>query len=298
MIIYTPMPEKGWNMTDKKIIKVKSNEGGHWVGDGFPVSTMFSYSEDAGGISPFLLLDYAGPADFEPSEKPRGVERHPHRGFETVTIVYQGEVEHKDSAGNAGRIGPGDVQWMTAARGILHEEMHGMDFTRKGGTLEMIQLWVNLPARDKMSDPGYQEILSRNIPVVDLPDGAGRMRLIAGDYNGVHGAARTFTPLNLWDGRIKAGSKMALPIVEGHNAMILVLEGMLSINGRDSVGARQMGYFSREGDTISFSAAEECAFLLMSGEPIDEPIAGRGPFVMNTVEEIRAAMNDYAAGKF
>ena len=285
-------------MANKKITKVKSSEGGHWVGDGFPVSTMFSYFEDGAGISPFLLLDYAGPADFEPSEKPRGVEKHPHRGFETVTIVYQGEVEHKDSAGNAGKIGPGDVQWMTAARGILHEEMHGMDFTRKGNTLEMVQLWVNLPAKDKMSDPGYQEILGRNIPVVDLPQGAGWVRLIAGDYNGLRGAARTFTPLNLWDVRMKAGSKIELPIPEGHNAMIMILSGGVSINAGDFVGARQIVHFSREGNVVSLTATEECAFLLMSGEPIDEPIAGRGPFVMNTAEEIRAAMNDYAAGKF
>jgi redox-sensitive bicupin YhaK (pirin superfamily) len=284
-------------MTDKKMTRVKRSGGGHWVGDGFPVSTMFSYFEDGAEISPFLLLDHAGPADFEPSDKPRGVEKHPHRGFETVTIVYQGEVEHKDNAGNAGKIGPGDVQWMTAARGILHEEMHGMEFTRKGGTLEMIQLWVNLPAKDKLSDPGYQEILNRNIPVADLPDGAGHMRLIAGDYDEVRGAARTFTPLNLWDMRVKAGSKVSLPLADGHNAMLLVLSGRISVEG-EGVAAREIVHFTREGDALLFDALEDCVILLMSGEPIDEPIVGRGPFVMNTAEEIRAAMNDYAAGRF
>ena len=284
-------------MTDKKMTRVKRNGGGHWVGDGFPVSTMFSYFEDGAEISPFLLLDHAGPADFEPADKPRGVEKHPHRGFETVTIVYQGEVEHKDSAGNAGKIGPGDVQWMTAARGILHEEMHGMEFTRKRGTLEMIQLWVNLPAKDKLHDPGYQEILNRNIPVVDLPDGAGHMRLIAGEYDGARGAARTFTPLNLWDMRVKAGASVSLPVPDGHNAMLLVLSGRISVDGEDIV-AREIVHFTRDGDAVSFDVGEEAVMLLMSGEPIDEPIVGRGPFVMNTAEEIRAAMNDYAAGRF
>lgn len=284
-------------MTDKKMTRVKRSGGGHWVGDGFPVSTMFSYFEDGAEISPFLLLDYAGPADFEPADKPRGVEKHPHRGFETVTIVYQGEVEHKDNAGNAGKIGPGDVQWMTAARGILHEEMHGTEFTRNGGTLEMIQLWVNLPARDKMRDPGYQEILNRDIPVADLPDGAGHMRLIAGEYGGVRGAAKTFTPLNLWDMRVKAGSSVTLPVSNGNNAMLLVLSGRISVEG-EGVNGREIVHFTQDGDAISFDVREDSVILLMSGEPIDEPVVGRGPFVMNTAEEIRTAMNDYAAGRF
>lgn len=285
-------------MNNKKVTRIKRSDSGHWVGDGFPVSTMFSYFEDSDGISPFLLLDYAGPADFEPSDKPRGVEKHPHRGFETVTIVYQGEVEHKDNAGNSGKIGPGDVQWMTAAHGILHEEMHGMDFTRKGGTLEMIQLWVNLPAKHKMSDPGYQEIVSRDIPVVNLPDGAGQVRVIAGEYNDVRGAARTFTPLNLWDMRVKTGANVTLPVPDGHNTMLLVLLGQISADNGENISEREIVHFTREGGMISFNVQKEAALLLMSGEPIDEPVVGRGPFVMNTAEEIRTAMNDYAAGRF
>lgn len=285
-------------MLNKKIMRKKANMGGHWVGDGFPVSTMFSYAEDGAAISPFLMLDYAGPADFEPSDKPRGVERHPHRGFETVTIVYQGEVEHKDNAGNAGKIGPGDVQWMTAARGILHEEKHGTEFTKNGGTLEMVQLWVNLPAKDKMTDPGYQEILNGNIPIVDLPDNAGRVRLISGEYNGVRGAAKTFTPINLWDMHVGAGKKISLNIPEGHNTMILVLFGKVAFEGGDTLGERELGLFTTEGDTLTFDVQEEAAILVMTGEPINEPVVGRGPFVMNTTEEIRAAMNDYAAGRF
>lgn len=285
-------------MAEKKLTKISRNNGGHWVGDGFPVTTLFSYFEDGAEISPFLLLDYAGPADFEPSDRPRGVERHPHRGFETVTIVYQGEVEHKDNAGNAGKIGPGDVQWMTAARGILHEEMHGSEFTRNGGTLEMIQLWVNLPAKDKMGAPGYQEILNANIPVVDLPDGAGTLRLIAGEYAGAKGAARTFTPVNLWDMRVKAGSKTVLPVPEGHNAMLLVLDGDVGVTGGEVIEQRQLVRFAAQGDAVSLDVKSDATLLLMSGEPINEPVVGRGPFVMNTTEEIRAAMNDYAAGKF
>lgn len=285
-------------MKTKKIMRVHRATGGHWVGDGFPVSTMFSYHENAAEISPFLLLDYAGPADFEPSDKPRGVEKHPHRGFETVTIVYQGEVEHKDSAGNSGKIGPGDVQWMTAASGILHEEMHGREFTKKGGTLEMIQLWVNLPAKDKMTKPGYQEILNGNIPIVDLPDNVGRMRLIAGEYNGVKGAAKTFTPVNLWDMHLKAGSKVNLSIPDRHNTQILMLFGKVTVNGEEVISQRELGHFSPDGDGITLEVQEESAILVMTGEPIDEPVVGRGPFVMNTQEEIRAAMNDYTRGLF
>lgn len=285
-------------MKNKKITRIHRATGGHWVGDGFPVSTMFSYHDNGEEISPFLLLDYAGPAEFEPADHPRGVEEHPHRGFETVTIVYQGEVEHSDNAGNAGKIGPGDVQWMTAARGILHEEMHGREFTKKGGTLEMIQLWVNLPAKDKMTDPGYQEILSNSIPVADLPDNAGSMRLIAGDYNGMKGAAKTFTPVNLWDMRIGKGHTVNLPVPDGHNTMVLVLMGKAVINGDETLSERELGHFTREGDTVTIEAREETLVLLMSGEPIDEPIAGRGPFVMNTMDEIVTAMRDYATGKF
>lgn len=284
-------------MKNKTVTRINRGTGGHWVGDGFPVSTLFSYDTQGPDISPFLLLDYAGPAAFEPAEKPRGVEKHPHRGFETVTVVYQGEVEHKDNAGNSGKIGPGDVQWMTAARGILHEEMHGRDFTRKGGTLEMIQLWVNLPAADKMGDPRYQEILNKDIPVADLAGDAGHLRLIAGNYNGKEGAAETFTPLNLWDMRLKGGKSVTLSIPEGHNASLLVLSGKIGAGG-ETLGRKELAQFTREGDTLTLDVQEDTVALLMSGAPIDEPIVGRGPFVMNTHDEIRAAMNDYAAGRF
>lgn len=193
----------------KRTLSVQQGGSAHWVGDGFPVRTVFSHQSLGSHASPFLLLDYAGPADFPPSDKPRGVEQHPHRGFETVTIVYSGEVEHRDSTGGGGRIGPGDVQWMTAASGLVHEEMHGRDFTRQGGTLEMVQLWVNLPAKDKKGPPHYQSILASQIPEATLPGGAGTVRVISGEFQGIKGPARTYTPVNLWDLRLKADERPA-----------------------------------------------------------------------------------------
>jgi redox-sensitive bicupin YhaK (pirin superfamily) len=249
-------------------------------------------------ISPFLLLDYAGPADFPPSSKSRGVEQHPHRGFETVTIVYQGEVEHRDTAGNQGRIGPGDVQWMTAAKGILHEEKHGRAFTEKGGTLEMVQLWVNLPAKDKMSAPRYQEILDSMIPAVKLGGDGSIARIIAGEYNGAKGPAMTFTPVNLWDLRLKAGHRTELKLPDGFRTLLLVLKGSIVINDSETIGAAGLALFEREGERIALEAGEDSTLLVMNGRPIDEPIVGHGPFVMNTREEINQAMADFRSGSF
>jgi len=285
-------------MAMKKIDRISHDTGRHWVGDGFPVSTMFSYHTMGPDISPFLLLDYAGPAEFGPSDSPRGVERHPHRGFETVTIVYEGEVEHGDNAGHSGKIGPGDVQWMTAGRGILHVEKHGREFSRRGGTLEMIQLWVNLPAKHKMTEPAYQEILDKNIPVAALDNGAGEVRVIAGEFGGVRGPARTFTPVNVWDVKLEAGKKIVLEFPDGFNAFILVLKGGILANGSEEIDERELAFLTREGETVSVEAARDSRLLILSGEPIDEPIAGQGPFVMNTPEEIRRAMDDYRTGKF
>lgn len=285
-------------MASKSITRISHGAGRHWVGDGFPVSTMLSYHTMGSDVSPFLLLDYAGPAEFGPSDSPRGVERHPHRGFETVTIVYQGEVEHGDNAGHSGKIGPGDVQWMTAGRGILHVEKHGREFSRRGGTLEMIQLWVNLPAKHKMTEPRYQEILDRNIPVAALEDGAGEVRIIAGDYEGTEGAARTFTPVNVWDVRLRGGKKLDLALPEGFNTSILVLKGGVLVNGAEEINERELVFFTREGNTVTIESTEDSTLLVLSGEPIDEPIVGQGPFVMNTPEEIRRAFDDYRTGKF
>lgn len=282
----------------KQLSRIYRAAEAHWVGDGFPVRNMFSYGRNGDEISPFLLLDYAGPQDFEPSSRPRGVEQHPHRGFETVTIVYQGEVEHSDSAGNSGTIGPGDVQWMTAARGILHEEMHGRDFTRKGGTLEMVQLWVNLPARDKMSEPGYQDIRDRDIPVMPLGTDGSIARIIAGELGGSQGPAWTHTPVNLWDLRLKADNASTLNLPDGHTTMLLVLSGSVLVNGSETVNTAELAIFAREGDTISLEAAEDTTLLVMDGEPLDEPVVGQGPFVMNTAAEIGQAFADFRAGQF
>lgn len=270
----------------------------HWVGDGFPVRSLFSYNSHGAHLSPFLLLDYAGPAQFAPANKPRGVGEHPHRGFETVTIVYQGEVEHRDSTGAGGKIGPGDVQWMTAASGILHDEFHSQAFTERGGTLEMVQLWVNLPARDKMAKPGYQTLLGADIPDVALADGAGRVRVIAGDFNGHHGPARTFTPMDVWDVRLKQGAQTRFDIAAGRTLALVVLHGAVLVNGDAAVRPGQFAQLSRDGQGVQIDAQEDSTVLLLSGEPIDEPIVGHGPFVMNTRDEIAQAMTDFNSGRF
>jgi redox-sensitive bicupin YhaK (pirin superfamily) len=282
----------------KRVIAIHPSPEGHWVGDGFPVRTLFSYQAQGAALSPFLLLDYAGPAQFAPAEQPRGVGEHPHRGFETVTIVYQGEVEHRDSAGNGGTIGPGDVQWMTAAGGLMHEEFHSRAFTRSGGTMEMAQLWVNLPAKDKMAAPHYQPIVAAAIPNVDLPEGAGRLRVIAGRIDGHGGAARTYTELNVWDVQLHAGKQTSLPAPEGHTTAIALLRGTLRVNDSRDVAAPSVIVFDRAGEAIRVSAHDEATFLVLTGVPIDEPIAGYGPFVMNTRDEIVAAIEDVQQGRF
>jgi redox-sensitive bicupin YhaK (pirin superfamily) len=289
-------------MMTKKILGLYGNSRGHWVGDGFPVRSLFSYDTLGVHVSPFLLLDYAGPHYFEPTKTRRGVGQHPHRGFETVTIVYEGEVEHRDSAGNGGVIGPGDVQWMTAAGGILHEEYHSSGFAKTGGPFRMVQLWVNLPAKDKMAPGGYQAITSADIPVVDLPDGAGKARIIAGELLGAKGPARTFTPVNVWDLRLKRGTDLRLDLPEGHTAMLVVLGGHVTVNGfqGDSQGAgeAEMVLLGREGRDAAVHADGDATLLVLTGQPLDEPIVGYGPFVMNTEAEIRQAVDDFNSGKF
>jgi quercetin 2,3-dioxygenase len=282
----------------KAVLGVYPSPKGHWVGDGFPVRSLFSYDNLGQHLSPFLLLDYAGPAQFSPAARPRGVGEHPHRGFETVTIVYQGEVAHRDSVGNSGLIGPGDVQWMTAASGILHEEFHSPAFTRDGGALEMAQLWVNLPAEHKMTAPQYQTLLDANIPRVDLPAGAGSVRVVAGQFEGRGGPATTFSPLNVWDVRLQAGHTTSLSVPEGHTAAIAVLRGSVMVNGSRRVGDAELLVLDRTGTEVNIDADANSTLLLLSGVPIPEPIVGYGPFVMNSREEIEAAMRDFQGGKF
>jgi quercetin 2,3-dioxygenase len=282
------------NNTNKRIRRVIRNVPQHWVGDGFPVRSLFSYN-DGYEFDPFLLLDYAGPHHFAPTTAKRGVGEHPHRGFETVTIVYDGELEHRDSSGSHGSIGAGDVQWMTAASGVVHEEFHSDKFTREGGTLEMIQLWVNLPSQQKMAEPRYQNILKQDIPTVALANNAGSVRVIAGSFQGVKGPAKTFTPINLWD--MQVDGEVSFEVPEGQTSMLVVQRGSLSVNDI-GVKATELVLFDQAGSRVHLIANEPSRFLLLAGGPINEPVVGHGPFVMNTREEIQQAFRDYQAGLF
>jgi redox-sensitive bicupin YhaK (pirin superfamily) len=284
----------------KRLIGVQGNDQGHWVGNGFPVRTLFFYQQLAKEMSPFLMLDLAGPAEFPATTERKGVGTHPHRGFETVTIVYDGEVSHKDSTGQGGTIGPGDVQWMTAGSGILHQEFHSDDFAKRGGVLQMVQLWVNLPAKHKMTEPAYQAILSQSIPEIELSNSRGLIRVIAGEHEGHVGPAKTFTPMNVFDIRLKKGEELVLPVADGWNTSVVVLRGALEGAGDSGVVAKdaKMLMFSQDGQDIKIKALEDSVALLLSGEPIDEPIVGHGPFVMNTRQEIDQAINDFNRGAF
>jgi quercetin 2,3-dioxygenase len=282
----------------KAVLGVYPGPKAHWVGDGFPVRSLFSYDQLGRHISPFLLLDYAAPTMFSPAARPRGVGEHPHRGFETVTIVYQGEVAHRDSVGNSGVIGPGDVQWMTAAAGILHDEFHSPAFMRRGGELEMAQLWVNLPAKHKMAPPRYQSILDAQIPQITLPAGAGTLRVIAGSFSGQQGPAATFSELNVWDVRLRSGTEVTLSVPEGHSAAIAVLRGAITVNRSREAQDAELVLLEGGGSDIQIAAGADSTILVLSGVPIAEPIAGYGPFVMNTRQEIETAMNDFRLGKF
>ncbi|MCI0749763.1 MAG: pirin family protein [Nevskiales bacterium] len=283
--------------TAKKLRCIQRSVNRHWVGNGFPVRTLFSYPNLGPVLTPFLLLDYAGPMEFPPTDERLGVGEHPHRGFETVTIVYSGEVEHRDSSGGSGRIGPGDVQWMTAGSGVVHEEFHGRDFARRGGRFEMVQLWVNLPRKAKRTPPRYQSILSTQIPVVNLPDHRGTVRVIAGDLLDHQGPAQTFTPIHVWDLHLAGNRETTLTVTDGHTLALAVLEGAVQVNGSETIGAAEVGLFDRHGKTLCLTSTQDTKVLLLSGEPIDEPIVGSGPFVMNTAEEIQQAMADYRSGR-
>ena len=281
----------------KTLRQIHRSSATHFVGDGFPVRSVFGYNDLGQKLSPFLLLDYAEPHEFAPSDKPRGVESHPHRGFETVTVVYQGEVEHRDSSGGGGLIGPGDVQWMTAASGLVHEEMHSREFTRRGGTLEMVQLWVNLPAKEKSAPPGYQTLLAADIPNVSLTNNGGTVRVIAGDFLGTKGPARTFTPINLWDIQLRAGHAVELPLPDATTTALLVLRGQVTLTDGQVANAGELAIFDRAGLGLAINAVADSALLLLNGEPIPEPIVGHGPFVMNTREEIARAFEDFQQGR-
>lgn len=278
---------------------IHRSTGFHWVGDGFHVSTYLpSRSLPAERVSPFVMMDYGPAKTFQPlAQGKRGVGWHPHRGFETVTVAWEGSVAHRDNAGHAGIIGPGDVQWMTAGRGIFHEEYHEDEFTRRGGRMHMMQLWVNLPRNDKATSPAYQPLTSKQIPCVALADGAGEVRVIDGSYLGSAGPARTFTPIHMLDVRLAAGGKLPLSLPAHYNALAVVTNGKVHA-GDQSAGGGELILFANDGDQVQIHADEESHLLLLAGEPIDEPIVQYGPFVMNTMDEIRQAISDVNTGKF
>ena len=281
----------------KKIAHILNSAAPHWVGNGFHVNNLFIYEQAAEALSPFLMLDYGAPKQFAPSTQPRGVGQHPHRGFETVTVAYQGEIEHHDSEGNKGVIGPGDVQWMTAASGIVHEEWLNPPFNARGGVLEMAQLWVNLPAKDKMTPPRYQEIVNAQIPAITAEGGA-RVRVIAGQFAGVSGPAMTYSPINVWDVQMKATQSLDLTVEAGDTTLFAVLKGSVRVNGADSIASPALVILDRDGTLAKLEALEDASVLVLNGEPLNEPVVGYGPFVMNSQTDIMQAMRDFQSGKF
>jgi len=266
------------------------------VGDGFHIRRGLPLpGQDH--LGPFLLLDYAGPTYYPPTGRPRGVDEHPHRGFETVPLVFQGQLEHRDSTGSSGTIGPGDVQWMTAAAGLVHEEKHEREFARRGGTLEMVQLWVNLPTKDKMAAPGYQTLLHAQIPTLPLPHGAGTLRIVAGEYGGQRGPAHTFTALNVFDMHLRAEAELVLPVPEGHPAGLFLRRGQVLLNHTTPATEAQLAVFGPAGTSIHLRAEQDTDLLVLSGEPINEALFSYGPFVMNSETELVQAVEDYQNGK-
>lgn len=281
----------------KQIKSIRKAAPPHMVGDGFKVKTFIS-SQMWKELSPFLMLDYIEPVNYLPTDHPRGVDVHPHKGFETVSILWEGALAHEDSSGGKGNLFAGDVQWMTAGAGILHKEFHEAEFSKKGGVLHGAQLWVNLPAKNKLTPPAYQDIRSNNIPEILLADGKGKIRIIAGELDGVKGPAKTFTRINIFDAHTKAGASFHLKTTAGDNTAMLVLKGTVMINDAQTAREGEMLVFDQAGDSIHIQTNNEVHVLLLSGEPITEPVAAYGPFVMNTQEEIMEAIQDFNAGKF
>jgi redox-sensitive bicupin YhaK (pirin superfamily) len=281
---------------DRAVDTVYRSPAKHMVGDGFPVRSILN--PQRADLSPFLLLDYVGPVAVTPAETPRGVGEHPHRGFETVTVVYQGELEHRDSAGNRGTIGPGEVQWMTAGAGVLHEEKHSLAFTRAGGHLQMVQLWVNLPKAHKAVPPRHQALTAKTIPFVPGPGPASEVRVVAGTFGGATGPAMTFSPLTVLDARLAADARLGLEFPAGDNTAVVVLSGTVAVNGTEVVREGEMAVLAAGGGPFTVQAEFNSLVLVLSGRPLGEPVAARGPFVMTTEDEVRQAMADFRAGRF
>lgn len=287
-------------MKTKNVELVASPREPHFVGDGFRVHNFIpsGFRLDMERMSPFILLDYNAIYKFPPSDKPKGVGVHPHKGFETVTIAYKGKVAHHDSSGGGGVIDEGDVQWMTAAKGVLHKEYHEEEWSKKGGEFQMVQLWVNLPAKDKSSDPKYQAIKYEDINRYELSDREGTIEVIAGEYKGVKGSASTFTPVYMFNAKLKKGGKADFQFPAVYNTALLVIEGKIVVNGKEEAPTDHLVLMANDGETFEIEAVNDAVVLVLSGEPIDEPIAAQGPFVMNTKEELAQAFNDFNTGKF
>lgn len=287
-------------MTTRNIEVVVAPREPHYVGDGFRVHNFIpgGYRLDMKRMDPFILLDYNSSFYFPPTHKTRGVSVHPHRGFETVTIAYKGRVAHEDSSGGGGIIAEGDVQWMTAASGILHKEYHEETFSREGGDFQMVQLWVNLPAKDKMSKPKYQGISNTDIAKYELPGNSGSVEVIAGEYHGIKGSASTFSPLHLLNTRLAKAGKALFSFPENYNTALLVIEGSIKINDTEEIPTDHLALFENNGEEFQIEATEDAVILILSGEPLNEPIVSHGPFVMNTQREIVQAIEDYNLGKF
>ena len=287
-------------MTTKNVELVLQPGQPHFVGDGFRVHTFIpsGYQLDMQRMNPFIMMDYNSKFYFPPSEKPKGVSVHPHRGFETVTIAYKGKVEHHDSSGGGGIIDEGDVQWMTAASGILHKEFHEVNFSKQGGDFQMVQLWVNLPAKDKMSKPKYQALQNKNIARYPIENNGGEIEIIAGSYKGISGSASTFTPVNLLNAKLNQGVKTDFSFPENFNTALLVIEGSIKVNDKEQVPTNHFVLFENKGEDFTVEATENAVFLILSGEPINEPIMAHGPFVMNSKAELIQAFDDFNQGKF
>ncbi|MDZ4297173.1 MAG: pirin family protein [Moraxellaceae bacterium] len=282
----------------KTVAFIHRNDTRFAVGDFSPVLSVFSHYELGNTVSPFLLLDHIGPGKLRPSSRQKGVNAHPHRGFETVTLVYTGEIEHRDSSGGGGIIAAGDVQWMTAAKGIVHQEFFSEAFTQHGGRFEMIQLWVNLPAKDKMQDPHYQSITTRDIPVFELPNNGGKVRVIAGQFQDLLGPAQTYTPINVFDAQLSAGQNVTFNADAGHTALIFLRSGRLQLAENEVLEEEAMAVMSSREANIAVHALEDSQFIVLTGEPIQEPINAHGPFIMNTHDEIVQAYDDFKSGQF
>lgn len=285
-------------MNTKNIEAVIAPREPHFVGDGFRVHNFIpsGYHLDMRKMDPFIMLDYNSKFHFPATDKPKGVGVHPHRGFETVTIAYEGSVSHHDSSGGGGTIHQGDVQWMTAASGVLHKEYHAEEFYKQGGIFQMVQLWVNLPAKDKMSTPKYQAIEHKDIPTVEVENGF--IEIIAGEYNQTKGVASTFSPVNMLNAKLNEGGKANFSFPANYNTVLLVIDGEVKVNNEEIVPTDHLLLFTNEGEDFSIEATENSVVLILSGEPLNEPIASYGPFVMNTQEQIREAFEDFNNGKF